>query len=118
MIDRYVLCLLALSGLVGCGGSAEPGTGSDGGVTPRDDASLPGTDGSTPGTDGSTPGSDAGTSTGAFACTTGSLFSGHPEHDAEVGVHANDGDPLRGVEGRPLGWRKVIFVGNHLVTVV
>lgn len=111
MIDRYVLCLLALSGLVGCGGSAEPDTGSDGGVTSRDDASLPGTD-------GSTPGPDAGTSTGAFACTSGSLFSGHPEHDAEVGVHANDGDPLRGVEGRPLGWRKVIFVGNHLVTVV
>jgi len=108
--------MLALTaGLMGC--STPDNTPTDSGV-PGTDGSIPGTDGSLPGTDGSVPGTDSGTSPGAFRCTTGSLFSGYPEHDSEVGIHANEGDALAGVEGRPLGWRSVVFVGDHIVTIV
>ncbi|MDQ3033402.1 MAG: hypothetical protein M3Y87_13370 [Myxococcota bacterium] len=114
MNRRYVMLLLLVLGLAGCGSdAADP----DGGVTPGADGSMVTPDADTP--DADTAGSDSSTTTpGAFACTTGTLLSGHPEHDAEVGVHANVGDPLRGVEGRPLGWREVIFVGDRIVTVV
>ncbi|AKF09588.1 hypothetical protein DB32_006737 [Sandaracinus amylolyticus] len=107
------MCLLALA-LAACGGGgADPDAGTtndDGGGGGQDARVTPG-DGSTDEPDGSTGG-------GALACTTGTLLAGHPEHDAEPGVHANQGDPLRGVEGRPLGWREVIFVGDRMVTVV
>lgn len=111
-VGTWILLTLT-AGLLGCPTpDPEP---TDGGV-PGTDGSVPGVDGSVPGTDGSVP--DGGTTTGAFRCTTGSLFSGFPEHDSEVGIHANEGDPLAGVEGRPLGWRSVVFVDDHIVTIV
>ncbi|UJR86964.1 hypothetical protein [Sandaracinus amylolyticus] len=106
----WKVCLLALA-LAACGGgSADPDAGTTNDAGARDAQPNGG--------DGSTDEPDASTSAGALTCTTGSLLSGHPEHDAEPGVHANDGDPLRGVEGRPLGWREPIFVGDRVVTVV
>lgn len=111
MNGRNVLRLLVLVGLAGCG--APNPAAPDGSVEPGPDASeMTNPDAETPTPDGDTPSPDG------FTCTTGTLLAGHPEHDAEVGVHANEGDPLRGVEGRPLGWREVIFVGNRLVTIV
>lgn len=114
MNGRNTLRLLVLLSLAGCSSSPAP---DDGGTPPDTDGATPMADGG-PGTDSSTPGTDGGTPPTGFSCTTGSLFAGHPVFDADPGVHANDGDPLTGVEGRPLGWREIIFVGNRLVTVV
>ena len=115
MICRHPLLFLVLASLAGCDSHPTP---EDSGTPPGTDAALPpGTDGGV-GVDATSPGTDSGTPPGEFACTTGTLLAGFPEFDAEVGVHANEGDPLRGVEGRPLGWREVIFVGTRIVTVV
>jgi hypothetical protein len=121
MIARTTLFVFALCALAGCptpdeqppdsgAGDGGPTTTDDGGPTTTDDGGLTPDDGG-PTTD------DGGPNTG-FTCTTGTLLAGHPTFDAEPGVHANEGDALAGVEGRPLGFREVIFVGDHLVTVV
>lgn len=116
MYDRQVMPLLLLVNLVvGCG-SASP-AGSDGGHHRPQDGAIPALDSGVP-ADSAPPGIDSGTSSGGFACTTGTLLSGYPEHDSVEGVHANEGDPLRGVEGRPLGWRELAFVGERIVTIV
>jgi len=93
------------------------GGGTDGGGTTTDGGGTT-TDGGGTTTDGGGTTTDGGGTTTGFTCTTGTLLAGHPAFDADPGVHANEGDPLTGVEGRPLGFREVIFVGTHLVTVV
>lgn len=117
MMDRASLFALALCTLAGCSSpSSTPDTGTipgtDGGGGGGNDAGGGG------GNDGGGGGTDTGGGGGGFTCTQGTLFAGHPSFDAEPGIHANEGDPLTGVEGRPLGFREVIFVGSHLVTVV
>lgn len=119
MNGRYVLLSMVLSALVGCDAPspADPDGGPPAGHDAGPDRDSGPRDGS-PGGDGDTPIPDGGPPDEGFTCTTGTLLSGFPNHDAEPGVHANDGDPLAGVQGRPLGWREVIFVGDRIVTVV
>lgn len=101
-MTRHVMRLLLLVGLAGCG---DPSSTLD-----RDGGGSP--------TDGSMPRADADPARSGFRCTSGGLLSGHPDFDAEVGDHAREGDPLRGTQGFPMGWREIVFAGNQLVTVV
>ena len=108
--------IAVLTALAGCNGGTN---GSDAGPTPNGDSgNPPGTDTGVPGTDTGVPSHDTGTPVTGFHCTTGTLVSGFPNFDADPGVHATEGDPLAGIQGHPLGWREVVFVGNHIATVV
>lgn len=113
---RNVLLMLCVLALGACGSVDDPQP--DGSTPSRNDGGFnpdPERDSGRPNPD--RDGGEDPQPTGDFECTRGTVFAGYPTFDSEVGARAREGDPLRGVEGRPLLWRKVIFVGDYIVTV-